>query len=264
MSGVVYIVGAGPGDPELMTVKAARLLREADVVLHDSLVGRGIIESLPADTRVVNVGKEPGGNRTPQSEINRMMVRLARQGSDVVRLKGGDPNVFGRGGEEVEYLASKGLEYEVVPGVSSVVSTGTYGLPLTHREYSSSFTVVTGHEDPSKEESALDWEALASNVEAGGTLVILMGVGRLPENVEALRRNGLPQGTPAALVENASLDATVVTGSLADIVGKARSAGVEPPAVTVVGEVVRVREKLQDLVASASRRAGEVRVGDRR
>lgn len=264
MSGVVYIVGAGPGDPELMTVKAARLLREVDVVLHDSLVGRGIIEMVPADTRVVNVGKEPGGNRTPQREINRLMVREARRGYSVVRLKGGDPNVFGRGGEEAEHLASRDVEFEVVPGVSSVVSTGMYGVPLTHRDYSSSFTVVTGHEDPSKPESALDWGALASNVEAGGTLVILMGVGRLPKNVEALRDNGLAAETPAALVENASLDARVVTGTLADIVGKARSAGVEPPAVTVVGDVVEVRDKLRDVVASASRRAGEVRMGDGR
>lgn len=263
--GKVYIVGAGPGDPELMTVRATRLLRDADVVLHDSLVGRRIVESIAGGVRVVNVGKEPGGQRTPQHEINRMMVQEARRGGSVVRLKGGDPNVFGRGGEEAEYLASRGVEFEVVPGVSSAVSTGIYGIPLTHRDYSSSFTVVTGHEDPSKPESALDWGALAGNVRAGGTLVILMGVGRLADNVDALLDNGLSGGTPAALVENASLDADVVTGSLDSIVERARDVGVEPPAVTVVGDVVGVRGNIRDVLASApSVVPEELSVGDRR
>ncbi|MDY7083380.1 MAG: SAM-dependent methyltransferase, partial [Halobacteria archaeon] len=168
------------------------------------------------------------------------------------RLKGGDPNVFGRGGEEAEHLASHGVEFEVVPGVSSVVSTGAYGIPLTHREHSSSFTVVTGHEDPTKDESALDWESLAGNVEAGGTLVILMGVRRLPDNVSMLRENGVSADTSVAMVEKATLDSHVVTGTLDDIVSKARSAKIEPPAITVVGDVVDVREKVVEVISSAS------------
>jgi len=250
--GTVYIVGAGPGDAELMTVKARRCVREADVVLHDSLVGDEIVDEVPDTVRTVNVGKTPGGERTPQVEINGLMVTEAERGRDVVRLKGGDPNIFGRGGEEAEHLAAKGVEFEVVPGVSSVAATGAYGIPLTHREHSSSFTVVTGHEDPTKEESALDWNALAANVRAGGTLVILMGVRRLPDNVAALRDNGLPSETPAAVVERATLDTNVVTGSLGDIAGEARSVGVEPPAVTVVGDVVGVREDVVEVISSAS------------
>lgn len=250
--GTVYIVGAGPGDPELMTVKARRCVGDADIVLHDSLVGNGIIDEIPDSVRTVNVGKNPGGERTPQTEINRLMVTEAERGRDVVRLKGGDPNVFGRGGEEAEHLAAKGVEFEVVPGVSSVVATGAYGIPLTHREHSSSFTVVTGHEDPTKGESALDWGALASNVQAGGTLVILMGVRRLPENVDALLENGLSTDTQAAMVEKATLDSHVVTGTLDDIVEKTREAGVEPPSMTVVGDVVGVHEEVVEVISSAS------------
>lgn len=251
-SGKVFIVGAGPGDPELMTVKAVRVVRNADVVLHDSLVGEEIIRELPRDVRVVDVGKDPAGKRTPQHEINHIMVSEAERGKTVVRLKGGDPNVFGRGGEEMEHLSNEGIEFEVVPGVSSIVSTGTYGIPLTHRNISSSFTVITGHENPSKNESALDWNALASNVVSGGTLVILMGVKRLPDNMNALIENGVPSETPVAVVENASLDARVVSGTLDDIVEKSRSSDIEPPAVTVVGDVVGVREKICDVISSAS------------
>ncbi len=263
-SGTVYIVGAGPGDPDLMTVKARRRMNEADVVLYDSLVGDEITDEVPDDVRAIGVGKKPGGERTPQMEINRLMVSEAERGNDVVRLKGGDPNVFGRGGEEAEHLAANGVDFEVVPGVSSVSATGVYGIPLTHREHSSSFTVVTGHEDPTKEESALDWGALAANVDAGGTLVVLMGVGRLPDNVDALVRNGLDADTPAAMVEKATLDSHVVTGTLDGIVERARDAGVEPPAITVFGDVIDVRERVVEVISSASVRAPkELVVGER-
>jgi uroporphyrin-III C-methyltransferase len=242
--GKVYIVGAGPGDPELMTLKARRVIDSADVVMHDSLVGSGILETLPDDAEVVGVGKNPNGERTTQDEINEMMVEETREGNDVARLKCGDPNVFGRGGEETQHLAEEGIEFEVVPGVTSAVGVpGVEGIPTTHREHASSLTVVTGHENPTKEESALDWGALAANVDAGGTLAVLMGVGRLPDNVAALRRNGVSEDTPVAMVERGTLDdSRTVVSTLGGIVEEARATEIEPPAVTVVGEVVSVRE----------------------
>jgi len=251
--GRVYIVGAGPGDPELMTLKARRVIDSADVVMHDSLVGSGILETLPEDSEVVGIGKNPKGERTTQEEINEMMAEEAQEGNDVARLKCGDPNVFGRGGEETQHLASEGVEFEVVPGVTSAIGVPCVeGVPTTHREHSSSLTVVTGHEDPTKEESALDWGALAANVEAGGTLVVLMGVGRLPDNVTALRQNGVSEDTPVAMVERGTLDdSRTVVSTLDGIVEAARTAEIEPPAVTVVGEVVSVREDVSEYLVES-------------
>lgn len=242
--GYVYLVGAGPGSADLLTVRARRTLQIADVVLHDSLAGGEVLATVSDDTEVVDVGKR-SGERTSQAEINEMMVERSRRGQVVVRLKGGDPHVFGRGGEEVEHLSDADVEHEVVPGISSFSAAPTAaGVPLTHREHASSFTVVTGHEDPSKDESALDWSALADTVSAGGTLVVLMGVGRLAENVGALMENGVSGSTPAALVERASLDGeTYVSGSLDDIVDRSDRAGVAPPAVTVVGEVASYADR---------------------
>ncbi len=244
--GTVALVGAGPGDPDLLTVKARRLLDEADAVFHDALVGDALLETLPDDARIRDVGKRSGGERTTQAEINRLLVEAARQGDDVVRLKGGDPTVFARGGEEAEHLARAGIDVEVVPGITSpVAAPGVAGIPVTHRDYASSLTVVTGHEDPTKAESALDWGALARSVDAGGTLVILMGVSRLPDNVEALRAEGLAEETPAAMVERGTLpDERVITGTLGTIVERADEAAIEPPAVTVVGDVVEIRETI--------------------
>ncbi len=241
--GRVYVVGAGPGDPELMTVKARRLLQEADVVLHDSLVGDEVVAAIPDSVEAVDVGKNPSGDRTPQAEINRLMEERASMGEDVVRLKGGDPFVFGRGGEEIEHLAAQGVEFEVVPGVSSsIAAAGAQAVPVTHRSHASSFTVVTGHEDPAKDDSAVDWSALAANVDAGGTLVVLMGVGRLPDYVDELRSNGLEEDTPVAMVERATLDGSrCVSSTLEGIVEEASENEIEPPAVTVVGDVVDVR-----------------------
>ena len=251
--GSVAIVGAGPGDPELLTIKARKRLDAADVILHDSLVGDGVIETLPATARRIHVGKRPGGERTSQAEINRRLVEAARRGNRVVRLKGGDPTVFGRGGEEAEHLAAHDVPFEIVPGISSVLAgPQAAGIPLTHREHASSLTVVTGHEDPTKTDSALDWSALSRTVAAGGTLVILMGVGRLPDNVAALRRHGVEAETPVAMIERATLPGEfAVTGTLDDVVQTAEDAGIEPPAVTVVGEVVSVGERLADVEGAA-------------
>jgi len=269
IDGTVHLVGAGPGDPDLLTVKAARLLEESDVVLTDSLVSGAVHERIGAG-RVVDVGKKgSGGERTTQAEINDRLVREARAGRTVVRLKGGDPFVFGRGGEEIEHLATHGVPFEVVPGITSAVGVpGNAGIPPTHREHASAITVVTGHEDPTKAGSALDWDALSSTVTAGGTLVVLMGVGRLPDNVAALREGGVAPDTPVAMIERGTCaDESSVTATLDTIVERARSAGIDPPAVTVVGDVVGVREVVlpwlgasTGAVASASVEEGEAGV----
>jgi uroporphyrin-III C-methyltransferase len=241
-TGVVYLVGSGPGDPELLTVKARRLLQEADVVLHDKLPGPEIIESIPAQRRE-DVGKRAGGDRTSQSYTNERLVELAREGKQVVRLKGGDPFVFGRGGEEAEVLAEAGIPFEVVPGVTSpIAAPGVAGIPVTHRDHVSSVSFVTGHEDPTKAESSVDWSALA---DTGGTIVVLMGVGKLPEYTAELRSAGLAPETPVALVERGTWPAMrVATGTLDTIVDARDAAGIEPPAITVIGEVAAYREEL--------------------
>lgn len=250
---VVHIVGAGPGDPELLTVKARRLIDAADVILHDSLVGDEIVDGLPESATVVDVGKRPGSARTPQAAIDGRMVEEARRGNRVVRLKGGDPVVFGRGGEEAEALAAAGVPFELVPGITSAVAVPeALGIPLTHRKHASNVTVITGHEDPAKEESALDWAAIAANLRAGGTLVILMGVGRLPDNVTALVDHGVATATPAALIERGTLpDEFAITGTLDTIVEHAAETGITPPAITVVGNVVAVGERVRDYLGAA-------------
>jgi uroporphyrin-III C-methyltransferase len=250
--GMVYLVGSGPGDPELLTVKASRLLDEADVVLHDKLPGPEILGRIPEAKRE-DVGKRAGGEWTPQEYTNRRLVELAREGKTVVRLKGGDPFVFGRGGEEMEHLAEHGIPFEVVPGITSAVAgPGVAGVPVTHREHASSVSFVTGHEDPTKEESAIDWGALAAT---GGTLVVLMGVGKLPDYARALRDAGMDGETPVALVERATRpEMRVATGTLDTIVDVRDEAGIEPPAVAVIGEVAATRARV---AAFLRNRAGE-------
>ncbi|MXR21741.1 uroporphyrinogen-III C-methyltransferase [Halobacterium bonnevillei] len=243
MPGTVYLVGSGPGDPELLTVKAKRLLEDADVVLHDKLPGPAILEAIPEAKRE-DVGKRAGGERTPQADINARMVELAREGNDVVRLKGGDPFVFGRGGEEMVYLAEHGVPFEVVPGITSAVAApAAADIPVTHRDHASSVSFVTGHEDPTKEESAVDWDALAAT---GGTIVVLMGVGKLPDYTRALLDAGMDADTPVALVEKGTRPGQqVATGTLETIVDARDEVGIEPPAVTVIGGVAGIREDVQ-------------------
>jgi uroporphyrin-III C-methyltransferase len=254
--GSVSLVGAGPGDPELLTVKAYRLLREANTVLTDALVSEAILGDLPDSVEVVDVGKrpEPDGTRTTQADINRLMVRRANRGQRVVRLKCGDPTVFGRGGEEAEFLASEGIAFETVPGISSALAAPEVaGIPLTHRDHASSLTVVTGHEDPSKSESALDWEALARTVDAGGTLVVLMGVRRVGEYCRTLTEEGVDAGTPAAMIERATHDEEyTIAGTLETLPEEAERVGVSPPAATVIGDVVGVREEVLGSLGGSS------------
>jgi uroporphyrin-III C-methyltransferase len=244
MTGQIFLVGSGPGDPELLAVKARRLIDEADVVLHDKLPGPEIIETIPEEKRE-DVGKRAGGERTSQEYTNERLVELAREGKRVVRLKGGDPFVFGRGGEEMVYLAEHGVDFSVVPGITSALAAPALaGIPATHRDHASTVSFVTGHEDPEKDESAVDWDALAAT---GGTIVVLMGVGKLPDYTSALRDAGMDAETPVALIERASRpEERVVTGTLHTITEVAEREGVEPPAVTVIGDVAgeRVQEFL--------------------
>ncbi|MFC6731187.1 uroporphyrinogen-III C-methyltransferase [Haladaptatus sp. DYSN1] len=246
MVGKVYLVGSGPGDPDLLTVKARRLLNEADVVLHDKLPGPEIIDLIPEDRRE-DVGKRAGGEWTPQEYTNNRLVELAREGKTVVRLKGGDPFVFGRGGEEMEHLAENEIPFEIVPGVTSTIGgPGVAGIPVTHRDYASSVSYVTGHEDPTKDESAVNWKALA---ETGGTIVVVMGVGKLPNYTQALLDAGMAPDTPVALIERATWpDMRVATGTLDTIVEVRDVEGIEPPAITVIGEVAATRERVKEFL----------------
>jgi uroporphyrinogen III methyltransferase/synthase len=238
--GIVHLVGAGPGDPGLMTRRGLELIAAADVVLYDRLIPPGALEGARRDAELRYVGKEPGQAGMGQEEINALLVELGRAGRRVVRLKGGDPFVFGRGGEEAEALAAAGVPFEVVPGVSAGVAAPAYaGIPVTHRGAASAVAFVTGHEE---DETALDWEALAR---FPGTLVFYMGVRNLPLIGERLRAAGRDPGEPAAVVARGTFpDQRTVTGTLADIAERASGAGLPPPAITVVGPVAGLRETL--------------------
>lgn len=261
--GKVYLVGAGPGDPELLTLKAARLLREADVVLYDRLLSPKIIEGLTAE--LIDVGKSAGRHKMTQDEINRLLVEKGLAGGTIVRLKGGDPYVFGRGGEEALALKSAGIPFELVPGVTSAVAVPEMaGIPVTHRGVSTAFTVVTGHEEPGKDKN-LDWSILAH---LGGTLVVLMGVARLDENIAMLIAAGGDPLTPAAVIEKGGWpEQRTVKGTLGDIADLAKKAGVEPPAILVVGDVVCLEDMLGPrkiaIFRTANQMADSVKMAER-
>lgn len=242
--GTVYLVGAGPGDPSLLTLRGARLLARADVIVHDTLVNPTLLlrHARPGAECIAARPSAPAAPRT-QEDINRLLIEHARAGRTVVRLKGGDPCLFGRGGEEAEELADAGIPFEIVPGVSSFVAVpATAGIPVTHREHASAVTVVTGHEDPGKPGSVVDWQAVART---HGTKVILMGLDRLPGIVTALLDGGLAPATPAAVIRwGTTARQQTVTGTLADIAARVRAAGLTAPAMAVVGEVVRFRDRL--------------------
>lgn len=239
--GHVHLVGAGPGDPELLTLRAARLLASADVVVYDHLVGPGVLDLIGAQARRIYVGKQRSRHTLPQEDINALLVRLAREGLQVVRLKGGDPFVFGRGGEELQVLAEHGVRFDVVPGITAACGVAAYaGIPLTHRDFAHSCTFVTGHlKDGSCE---LDWPALAR---AQQTVVIYMGLSGLSTVCERLVAHGLPPQWPAAVVAHGTLaQQRVVSGTLADLAERVAAAGLQAPCLTIVGEVVRLRNDL--------------------
>ncbi len=237
MTKKVYLVGAGPGDPGLITVKALDLVKRADTIIYDRLANEEILKFARKDAKLVYVGKRKGHHIFKQDRINEILKREADEDKVVVRLKGGDPLVLGRGGEEMRALSEFGIDFEVVPGVTSAIAVpGLANIPVTDRLYSSSFSVVTGHEDPEKSEPKVDISRLGTD-----TVVILMGVGNL-ENIvsQALKTRG--KETPVAIIqEGATANQRVVVGTLGDIVSKAREGGVEPPAIIVIGDVVRVR-----------------------
>ena len=238
----MYLVGAGPGDPGLITVRGLELLRQAEVVVYDRLVHPALLDEAPPEALRVFAGKLAGLHSMPQEQINALLIAHARCGRCVVRLKGGDPFVFGRGGEEALALAEAGIPFEVVPGVSSAVAVPAYaGIPVTHRGLSSSFAVITGHEDTGKGGPSVDWERMATAVD---TLVVLMAVTTLPRIVIKLLAHGRSPETPVALIRWGTTEAQeTIIGTLADILEKA--AGLQPPVVAVIGEVVGLRDRLR-------------------
>jgi uroporphyrinogen III methyltransferase/synthase len=243
-TGKVYLVGAGPGDLGLITQKGLRCLAKAEVVIYDRLLDERLLKVVSPKTERVYVGKAAGAHTRSQSEINRLLVEKAREGKTVVRLKGGDPFIFGRGGEEAEALAENHIPFEIIPGVTSSVAVPAYaGIPLTHRRLASSFAVITGHEALGKGSSSINWKKLATAVD---TLVFLMGMKNLPEIVAKLIEHGRSPDTPVAVIkEGTTPEQETVVGSLGDIVAKAEEHHLTPPAVIVVGEVVKLREKLR-------------------
>jgi uroporphyrinogen III methyltransferase / synthase len=243
-SGHVYLVGAGPGDPGLITLKGKHCIEQADVLVYDYLASTSLLRHARKDTESIYVGKKGGDHTLKQHEINRLLVEKAGQGLTVTRLKGGDPFIFGRGGEEVEALVAAGISFEIVPGVSSAVAAPAYaGIPLTHRKFTSTLAFVTGHEDPQKENSNIDWQALATGI---GTLVFFMGVKNLPNIVEQLTRHGMSRDTLTGLIRwGTTTRQETVTGTLGNIVQRVESAGLKAPAIIVVGGVVGLRESMQ-------------------
>ena len=239
--GTVYLVGAGPGDPELLTLRAYRLMQSADVALYDHLVSNEVLALLPATTRRVYVGKERDRHTMPQEAINDLLVRLAREGHRVLRLKGGDPFIFGRGGEEIDTLAAQGVAFEVVPGITAALGVASYaGIPLTHRDCAQACLFVTGHRKGDAMD--LDWPALTRPRQ---TVVVYMGLLGLPALCDGLVAHGMPADTPAAVVQQGTTrDQRVVTGTLRTLAQDVADAMLTPPTLIIIGEVVRLRERL--------------------
>ena len=239
MIGKVYLVGSGPGSEGLLTQRARDVIDAADVVLLDQLPGEEILASLPARAEKIDCGKYGKKHTLEQDEIEALVVDRAKEGKTVVRLKGGDPFLFGRGGEELETVRNAGIDVEMVPGISSALAVpASVGIPLTHRKYASQVTILTGNEDPTKPEPSLDWKLLA---QSRGTIVILMGVANLEKIAKVIIKNGKNKETPVAIIERGlRKDRCVTTGSLDTIAGAAKKAGVKPPAVIVIGDVVKL------------------------
>ena len=243
MKGKVYIVGAGPGDPGLLTLKALDLIKTTDIVLYDRLVSDQILDIIPNNVKKEYVGRNIGDNYTHQNETNDMMVKHAKEGKNVVRLKGGDPFIFGRGGEEAEFLREKGIDFVIVPGITSAVASPAYaGIPLTHRSLSSSVAIVTGHEDAQKDKLVVKWKELTNAVD---TIVILMGMGRLEQIVNELISGGARNNTKVAIIESGTTEGQkILFGNLGNIVSKVKNSSIKPPTIIVIGKVVSLAEKL--------------------
>lgn len=241
--GIVYLVGAGPGDTGLLTLRGAELIKQADVLVYDALVNKDLLRMAPKGVEIIYAGKRAADHAIPQEELNALLVSKAKEGKRVVRLKGGDPYVFGRGGEEAEELAAAGIPFEVVPGISSTVAAPNYaGIPVTHRDHCSSYTVITGHEDPTKDEQTINWAQVAKTP---GTKVVLMGVQRIREITKELVANGMSKDTPVAMVRwGTTGQQQSISGTLSDIADQVEKTQFSAPAVTIIGDVVKLREKL--------------------
>jgi uroporphyrinogen III methyltransferase/synthase len=244
LSGKVYLVGAGPGDPGLITLKAIECIKEADVVVYDYLANKKFLEYARERAEIIYVGKVGGAHTLPQEEINKLIIEKAKKGKVIARLKGGDPFIFGRGGEEAEEILQAGIAYEVVPGVTAGVAAAAYaGIPLTHRDFTTTVAFITGHEDPTKDESNIYWDKISTGI---GTLVFYMGIGNLEPNMRKLIENGRSPDTPVALIRWGTTSAQeTIVGTIADIAEKAKAAKLKAPAITVVGGVVSLRDKLR-------------------
>ncbi|HMJ02778.1 MAG TPA: uroporphyrinogen-III C-methyltransferase, partial [Conexibacter sp.] len=242
VGGIVHLVGAGPGDPGLLTARALELIAQADVILYDRLIPAGAVDGAREDAELIYVGKEGGGPSIPQAQTERVLLEYARAGKRVVRLKGGDPFVFGRGGEEALALRAAGIPFEIVPGVTAGVAAPAYaGIPVTHRDRASAVALITGHEDPDKPESAIDWPALAA---FPGTLVFYMGVRQLPRIAEQLIASGRAADEPAAVIERGTLPGQrTVVATLSTIAARAVDEGIRPPSITLVGAVAALRDE---------------------
>jgi uroporphyrin-III C-methyltransferase len=241
--GKVFICGAGPGDPKLITIRAMEVLNNCDVVLYDRLVCRDLIDQIPEKSEKIYVGRSVGDSTTHQAITNDLMVEYAKNGKRVVRLKGGDPFIFGRGAEEAEYLFKRNIKFEIIPGITSAIGSAAYaGIPLTHRRFASSIAIVTGHEDPKKRESTVKWNKLAKTV---NTIVILMGVEKLESISQKLIKAGMSKESDIAIIENGTTKKQrIVKGNLSNIVRKAQKNEMKSPAIIIIGKVVSLQEKL--------------------
>lgn len=239
----VYLIGAGPGDPELLTIKGKRLIEKADIIIYDNLVNPQLLEFAKEGCEIIYVGKKANLHTLPQDEINQLLVNKYQKNTTVVRLKGGDPIIFGRGGEEAEYLSKYNIPFEIIPGITSPIAAPIYaGIPITHRKHNSMFTVITGHEDPSKLESSINWKQVAKTP---GTIIILMGVKNLPNIVNELINNGRNPDEPAALIQQGTTPfQKTVTSSLKDIGKTAVDNNIKPPTIFVIGDVINLRQTI--------------------
>ena len=242
--GMVYLIGAGPGAPGLITLKAIECIKEADVVVYDYLANKRFLEYASKRAEIIYVGKQGGAHTLPQDEINKLIIKKAQKGKIIARLKGGDPFIFGRGGEEAEEIIQAGIDYEVVPGVTAGVAAAAYaGIPLTHRDFTTTVAFITGHEDPTKEDSNIYWDKISTGI---GTLVFYMGIGNLEPNMKKLMENGRSPDTPVALIRwGTTSNQETIIGTIKDIAEKAKQANFKAPAITVVGGVVSLRDKLR-------------------
>lgn len=244
MTGMVYLVGAGPGDHKLLTLRAVELIKSADVVLYDRLVSKKIISMIPKKTQKLYVGREVGDDYKHQDETNLQMVKFAKSNKSVVRLKGGDPFIFGRGGEEAEYLKKFKVQFEIIPGITSGIGSAVYsGIPLTHRKYSSSVVFVTGHEDPGKTKNPVQWKKLAKSVE---TIVIMMGLSRIGIISKQLISGGLSKTTPVAVIRKGTNDdQKILIGNLSNIAQKIKDYNITPPSIIIIGNVVKLHKTIR-------------------